>query len=77
MGGGATILHLSFDIPLSASISVPLVALVTNAQDLQRQFLQSRRIVVTFRTTTVGLDKMREPLQKLGLTYVDDLSELK
>jgi 4-hydroxy-4-methyl-2-oxoglutarate aldolase len=26
---------------------------------------------------TLDLDKMREPLQKLGLTYVDDLSELK
>ena len=26
---------------------------------------------------TLDLDKMREPLQKLGLVYVDDLSELK
>jgi 4-hydroxy-4-methyl-2-oxoglutarate aldolase len=26
---------------------------------------------------TLDLDKMREPLQRLGLTYVDDLSELK
>jgi len=26
---------------------------------------------------TLDLDKMREPLQKLGLAYVDDLSELK
>lgn len=26
---------------------------------------------------TLDLDKMREPLQKLGLTYVDDLNELK
>ena len=26
---------------------------------------------------TLDIDKMREPLQKLGLTYVDDLSDLK